>query len=653
MERAGQSITAAALLALALAPAPAHAQRTAENAVTASDDAFGTQVGLESTGIYSESDARGFSPLKAGNYRFDGIYIDPVAIVTPRLKASTAIRVGHAAIDFPFPAPTGVVDAKVKVLSGDWSASPAFTFAQHGGWVIEFDTQIPIDGNRFGLIAGYAGARNEFSDGSRNIAHGVTVKPVLRLGGVEFSPFAALGRGHGTLARPLTTINGDYIPPVPAARQYLGQNWAEGKGQNDNMGATLKAALGKALSLRSGVFLSRSLRIRGFSELYAVSGEAAPARHRFIADPRQEVRSWSGEAMLAWRLGGGGALQHRLFAGYRFRDRRTQSGGSAFRDFGEVTFGVPDPEPQESFTFNPVNNGRVKQSALMLGYAGTLEGVGRINLGVQKANYRATFRDAATGAETLSRARPWLYNANLALDLSRDLSLFAGTQTGLEDSGAAPENAQNRNEQLRAARATQYEAGMRWHFGKSHLVLSAFQITKPYFGFDGSAPGTLKPFIGLGRVRHRGVEVSLAGHFGERLHLLAGAVLMQPRVIDPPIDIGLVGSRPAGTPSIYARIDINYRTGILGGLTPVAAFAYSGKRAVGAPPEPGRAQPMLDPHPVLDLGLRHRFKLGQVPASFRFMLSNVFDDAAWKVLAANTLQMDDRRRITLTLSADF
>ena len=49
------------------------------------------------------------------------------------------------------------------------------------------------------------------------------------------------------------------------------------------------------------------------------------------------------------------------------------------------------------------------------------------------------------------------------------------------------------------------------------------------------------------------------------------------------------------------------------------------------------------------LGLRHRFKLGQVPASFRFMLSNVFDDAAWKVLAANTLQMDDRRRITALL----
>ena len=79
----------AAAMAMACAPGLAFAQRTAENALASSDDAFGTQVGLENTGIYSENDARGFSPLKAGNYRFDGIYFDPVGIVTPRLKSST------------------------------------------------------------------------------------------------------------------------------------------------------------------------------------------------------------------------------------------------------------------------------------------------------------------------------------------------------------------------------------------------------------------------------------------------------------------------------------------------------------------------------------------------------------------------------------
>jgi len=190
---AATGLTALAV-AWALAPASAHAQRTAENAVAASDDAFGTQVGLESTGIYSENDTRGFSPLKAGNYRLDGIYFDPVAIVTPRLKVSSAIRVGHAATDYPFPAPTGIVDTKMKTLSGEWIASPALSLAQHGGWIVEIDTQLPVAGRKFGLLLGYAGARNEFPDGALNIAHGVTVKPVLRLGAFEISPYAAIGR---------------------------------------------------------------------------------------------------------------------------------------------------------------------------------------------------------------------------------------------------------------------------------------------------------------------------------------------------------------------------------------------------------------------------------------------------------------------------
>ncbi len=638
-------------MAMACAPGLAFAQRTAENALASSDDAFGTQVGLENTGIYNENDARGFSPLKAGNYRFDGIYFDPVGIVTPRLKSSTAIRIGQAAIDFPFPAPTGVVDAKIKILSGEWTASPALTSAQHGGWIIELDSQLPIAGKTFGLLLGYAGALNEFSDGGRNLAHGIMLKPVLQLGAVEISPFAAIGRSHGTRARPLTLINSDHIPAVPQARKYLGQVWAEGKGQSDNMGVTAKAALTPNLSLRSGLFLSRTLRIRNYSELFAISDAASPARHRFIADPRHEVRSWSGEAMLAWRFGSNN--QHRLFAGYRFRDRHTDSGGSAFRDFGDVAYGTPDPEPEESFAFGPVNKGRVQQSALMLGYTGKIAGLGTVNLGVQKANYRATFNDVTLGTTTVSTTRPWLYNAGLSVPVTDHLALFAATQTGLEDSGAAPENAANRNEQLAAARSTQYEAGLRWSFGKSHLAVSAFQITKPYFGFDRSAPGVLKPFVRLGRVRHRGIEASLAGHFGERLHVVAGAVLMQPRVVDPLIDIGLAGARPSGTPSIQAKFDLNYRTDIFGGLTPTVSFTYSGSRAVGPPPVEGQAQLMLPPHPVVDLGLRQRFTLGTIPASLRFVVQNAFDDAAWKVIASNTLQMDDRRRITLSLSADF
>ena len=87
----GALAAAAAMLAL---PGMALAQHATSNAVNESDDAFGTNIGFESTGIYTEFDTRGFSPTKAGNVRIDGIYFDPVAITAGRLRDRTAIRVG-------------------------------------------------------------------------------------------------------------------------------------------------------------------------------------------------------------------------------------------------------------------------------------------------------------------------------------------------------------------------------------------------------------------------------------------------------------------------------------------------------------------------------------------------------------------------------
>ncbi len=84
---------AAAVLAM---PGAALAQRAKDNAVADAKDAFGTTVGVETTGIYSQDDARGFSPKQAGNVRLDGIYYDQVASITGRLRQSTMIRVGTA-----------------------------------------------------------------------------------------------------------------------------------------------------------------------------------------------------------------------------------------------------------------------------------------------------------------------------------------------------------------------------------------------------------------------------------------------------------------------------------------------------------------------------------------------------------------------------
>jgi iron complex outermembrane receptor protein len=363
---------------------------------------------------------------------------------------------------------------------------------------------------------------------------------------------------------------------------------------------------------------------------------SALARYRLIADPPLDLHSTSGELQAAWHMARG-RWQHRVIAGYRGRDRYTETGGSAIRDFGLVRFGSQNPQAQKALTFGVPNAGRVKQTAMMIGYVGRLAGVGSINLGLQKARYRGTFREGATSRPSLSKDDAWLYNAIVTVDIDRQFSLYAGTETGLEDSGVAPENAANRNEQLPATRAKQIEAGVRWKFHGGQIVLNAFQITKPFFTFD-ALGGEPTVFTRVGTVRNRGVESSLSGHFGKRLSIVAGALLMQPRLSG--------GGRPFGTPSIYGRIDANYRTDIFGGLTPTATFAYTGQRPV-------RPQLMLPGYATVDLGFRQQFKVGKVPASIRTVLQNALDAKSWKVVAANTIYPEERRRLTVSLAADF
>jgi iron complex outermembrane receptor protein len=118
---------------------------------------------------------------------------------------------------------------------------------------------------------------------------------------------------------------------------------------------------------------------------------------------------------------------------------------------------------------------------------------------------------------------------------------------------------------------------------------------------------------------------------------------------------GLAGERPAGTPSLYARADVQYRTDLPGSFTPTLTVLHTGTRAMGSAPLAvlGGKQAMLPPVTTFDIGMRNRFKLGDMPVSMRAVLMNVFDAKAWKVVASNTLQPDERRRFMLTLTTDF
>src|SRR4051812_34840832 len=145
MMRKPRYISTATALLLALAE-NAYGQRAKENAVAEASDAFGTTVGREEIGLYSASSARGFSPSQAGNLRIDGLYFDQVNQAKPnsRMIRGSSVHVGISAQGYPFPAPTGVVDFKLRAPGEEAGAGALVGIASYNQGYGEFDFQTPV-----------------------------------------------------------------------------------------------------------------------------------------------------------------------------------------------------------------------------------------------------------------------------------------------------------------------------------------------------------------------------------------------------------------------------------------------------------------------------------------------------------------------------
>lgn len=645
-----RKLLAGLLLASSAAIAgPAFAQTVKDNALSQAEDAFGTNVGLESTGIYTEYETRGFSPLDAGNVRIDGIYFDQVAVPASKLRERTAMRVGFSAVDTPFVAPTGIVDHQLKPFPKEAGNTLTYNSYYYGGYFGEWEYRVPVVEDRLAFTGGIGLSHMGQADGADTKSWGVTMRAIGRVGGFEISPFFSGGQYSRVDAKPLAAVTSGYLPNVPPRRKYLGQPWVRGKKIHQNLGLTIKGAITDDLSIRAGIFRSAGDRDSNFTEIFNVQAADGLSGHYIYADPAHDINSTSGEALLVWRVGGQGNA-HRFFAGYRGRERLTETGGSDFFNLGTIIHGQIEHVPQPTFEFGPVNRGVVRQSSWMFGYVGNLDGVGRINLGVQKARYRASQRHGDTQLVDLSTADPWLYNAGLLMEIAPSLSAYFATQRGLEDSGTASEHATNRDEQLPATQSTQYEGGLRWNFGKGQLVVAAFQITKPYFSYDAA-----RNLVVLGQERHRGAEVSISARFLSRFKVLLGAVLMDPAVTGPGREAGLVGPRPTGVPKVFVRADTSYRTDLPGNLTFTASAEYKGSNPATAAliGHLGDRQLMVPSFVSFDLGTRQAFNINKTPLSLRVLVQNIFDKGGWHVPAPDVLLPKYRRGVLAVLSVDF
>lgn len=634
---------------LLAAATPVLAQRAEENVIKAADDAFGTSVGNEKIGLYGASDVRGFNPASAGNIRIEGLAITEHGGFTPRIASGSTVRVGLTAQGYPFPAPTGIVDHALRTADADAVLSPILYYGPNRTAAFDIDAQLPIAGDRLGVAAGIAYRYEEALPGedSRTLQAGAVLRwqPSDR---IELKSFY----GRMAVTDDLDVGNiftaGPYLPPK-IERRYFGLDWTQTEVQRQFYGGLGSIRLTDDWQLRAGLFRSENHVILNPVELYRNVQPDGTAQRQVVTTKDQTARSISGEVRSIFSLTEG-PRRHGFIVALRGRQTERRYGGADVRDLGEAVVGSRSDIDRPDFKFGALSRDRIRQFTGGFGYELRWPGVAELSAGLQKTDYRRVI--AVPGLQPLRvTSSPWLYNATLAIHLTGKLLVYGGYTRGLEESGVAPANAVNRNSATTALRTSQRDAGLRYAvMPRLNFVAGVFDVRKPYFNLDPD-----RVFRQLGTVRHRGVELSLAGQPINGLNVVAGAVFLDAQVSGEAVDLGIIGPKPVGTAARRIRANFDYRLPRFDALSiDLGVTVQAGKIASALEyAELGGRQLTTRPQTTIDLGARYRFNLGSARATLRAQVTNLFDVYRWDVGSNSSFKFNDARRMLLTLAADF
>ena len=473
---------------------------------------------------------RGFSPQAAGNVRIDGLYFDQQGSLSNRVVEGSTIRVGVSEIGYAFPAPTGIVDYQLR-RPGDGTAG-ATVIANAGPYEargISIDG-IPLDGKElllpigvstqvststpYGPSPGYtstvtsAGATPQWSPNDK-----VTVRGIFDW-----------QQTRDATTFPLFFTAGDFLPPM-IPRGYLGQDWAKGRSTSENLGGLIAAQLDPVWSLSAGIFHSSSDSPLSFADLYTDIQPNGRSDHVVVAFPDQSASSTSGEARLTgrWHVGD---WHDELVLLARGRDVLAHYGGEDVVDVGDTVIGTGPQAPEPTFTYSMRTNDRTALWSIGSAYHADWRGLAEVEMGLQEENYRKTVTSPGTPAGAITD-HPLRAYGNSAVALTRRLTVYAGYTQGLEDSGVAPNSAENRGAVLPASRTWQVESGVRYHATpRLNVIAGVYELQKPYFNLD-----TSNTDQDLGVQRARGAELSISGQQIAHFDINAGILYARVSIV--------------------------------------------------------------------------------------------------------------------------
>jgi iron complex outermembrane recepter protein len=626
------------------AAAPVLAQRTQENVVTGASDAFGSAVGTEKIGLYTTDDIRGFNPIEAGNGRIEGLYFDQQERPSNRLIEGSTMRVGITAQGFPFPAPTGIVDYRLKLTQPERGLALEIERAAFGGFAASVEGNIPI-GDRVVLLM-TTGMRHmeQPQGGHQNTrAYGAILRwqPYNR---AEIT--TVLGGFVQRDEDPVPSFfpSGNALPPETRRGTFLGQDWDRKTSFTQLAGVVAKLPFG-SWRIDAAAFRSIKVTAATFSDLMrGVQPDGSVASRTIIADGDNADESISGEVRVS-RSFPTGAVTHTIIGSVRGRMKDREFGGQATLALGPSTINAPDLRPRPNYALGPNDHDRVRQLTLGMGYGLNWSGRGALNVSISRSDYRKNVDFAAAASPDLNVAStPMLYNLSGSVVITPRVTLFGGYVKGLEESLIAPDIATNRNEAPPAIITEQAEAGVRVAVAsKLTLVAGVFTVRKPYFGLDPALR-----FGQLGTVDNRGVEVSLAGTLLPGVTIVAGTVLLDPRITGAAVSSGRIGPRPVGSVQRRSVLNLDWR--------PAGQTHWSFDYAIESlSSRIGNISNRLvaPARTTLALGTRYRTTIGGASALFRLQVTNLFDEYGWLVSNSGGFTFSPGRTFVAQLAMDL
>jgi len=604
----------------------ARAQHASDNPVASAEDAFGLTLGLESVGLYGAGGVRGFSPQAAGNVRIDGLYFDQQGALSNRVIEGSAIKVGITEIGYAFPAPTGIVDYELRHPgNGTPSATVIASVGPYDAWGISVDGALPLAGDKLILPIGVSTQvstqtpyENYPNYTSRQTSAGATP---------QWSPndkVTVRGLFDWQDVRHAKTFPeffsaGDFLPPA-IGLGYLGQDWAQGRSQTENLGGLVVAQLSRAWSLNAGVFHSMADNPVSFADLYTAIQPNGRSEHLVVGFPDQKSSSTSGEVRLTGRLRAGD-WRHEIIFLARGRDVLARYGGDDTVDLGPAVIGTDVQVPEPAFSYSMRTTDRTKLGSVGSAYHVDWDKLAELEVGIQQEYYRKNVISPGISTGRISD-HPLRAYGNSAFALTRRATLYAGYSQGLEDSGVAPSSAQNRGAVLPASRTWQVDSGLRYVVTpRLNIITGVYELQKPYFNFDTSNVDRQ-----LGVQRAKGFELSISGQQIANFDINVGILAAKVGIVGPNLAAEGVGPVAVGQPRLQYVVNVNYTIPQWQAASlDLTAFHF------GIAPATVDNRVSVPAVTQLNLGARYKFTVLGKSSSFRLQIQNITDSQWWTV----------------------